>query len=188
VNTGCKLLSAPFHDTRSRLPLEQVAWPIVHKQQYTSSRPLEINVDTRGWCTDATAMVLDNYALMMTTMIWRCYKTFCEKFRDKIYFAWTWDTGGQFGIVHQANPGQLATLREQQIQSLHHHTSLISYGEYTVHDIISWVVYVITSSSSSSRTLFNATISWVSLFLALKTVPYVPDKHSTMTAVQSTVI
>ena len=32
----------------------------------------------------------------------------------------------------------------------------------------------ITSSSSSKRTLFNATISWVSLFFALKTVPYVP--------------
>ena len=34
---------------------------------------------------------------------------------------------------------------------------------------------LITSSSSSKRTLFNATISWVSLFFALKTVPYVPE-------------
>lgn len=32
-----------------------------------------------------------------------------------------------------------------------------------------------TSSSSSRRTRFKATISWVSLFLALKTVPQVPE-------------
>ena len=35
------------------------------------------------------------------------------------------------------------------------------------------------SSSSSSLTLLRATISWVSLFLALNTVPYVPSQEET---------